>query len=127
MNEPNKNEYPSYEELVKKMMEYIGDENNEMRGDVLGWLSEFNEAFYPFMCKIVDIFNNIDEDDFINKEDAGINKEQEKFIEWFGELLNRRGGIQTQQGNYYIMSNFMKCERVRMLNNMWNGIGDWKH
>ena len=128
MNEPNENEYPTYEEVVKKMMKYISDEggDDELRGSVLMWLSEFNEAFYPFMCKIVDIMNNIDEDDFTMREDAGINKEQEKFIEWFGALLDRRGGIQTQQGNYYVMYNFMECRRVHILNYMWNDIGEWK-
>ena len=126
MNEPNKNEYPDYEEVVKKMMIHIADGNNEIRGNVLEWLSEFNEAFYPFMCKVVDIFENIDEDDFVEEEDAGINKEQEKFIEWFGELLHKRGGFQTQQANYYIMYNFMECRRVSMLNYMWDDIGEWK-
>ena len=123
MEQPLNDEYPTYKEITEKMMDYI---QRECRREVLEWLSEFNEAFYPFMCKVVDILNNIDEDDFIEREDAGIGEEEEKFIKWFGELLNRRGGLTTQQAMFYVMSNFMECRRVSVLRYVWSGIGEWR-
>ena len=124
MEQSLKNEYPNYGEVNKKMYDYL---QRECRQEVLEWISEFNEAFYPFMCKVVDILNDIDEDDFMEREDAGIGEEEEKFIKWFGGLLHRRGGLTTQQAIFYIMCNFMECRRVSVLRYVWDGIGEWRH
>lgn len=128
MNEPLNNDYPTYKEQVDKLHKLIQDKDrdSEIRGKALEWFSEFNEAFYPIMCKIVDELESIDEEDFMEEDDAGISDEQQEFIKWVGELLHKRGGFQTQQSMFYIMSNIMGCRRVFVLKYLWNGIGDWK-
>ena len=106
MIEELNDEYPTYDEQVDKLYKII---NNNENDKALTMFSEFNEAFYPFMCKIVDILNNIDEEDFIEREDAGIQKEEEEFIKWFGGRLHKRGGFTTQQAMFYVMNNIMEC------------------
>ncbi len=128
MEQPLINEYPDYKTQVDKMYKIINDSSidNDIRGNTLGMFAEFNEAFYPLMCKLVDILNNIEEKDFLEDKNAGISKEQEDFIKWVGEFFHKRGGLTTQQKMFYVMNNIMGCERVYILNCMWNNIGDWK-
>ena len=129
MNEPLNNVYPTYEEQMNKIYKIINnrDYNNDIRGNALTMFSEFNEAFYPLMCKLVDILNSIDEDDFMEEEDAGIGEDEEKFIKWFGQYLHDKGGLTTQQAMFYVMNNIMECRRTWVLNAMWNKIGDWRY
>tara|TARA_R100001163_G_C5063064_1_gene200268 strand:- start:548 stop:937 length:390 start_codon:yes stop_codon:yes gene_type:complete len=128
MEQPLNDEYPTYDKQVDKIYKIINDRNidNSIRGNALTMFSEFNEVFYPFMCKLVDILNSIDEEDFMEKSDAGIKEDEEKFIKWFGQYLHNGGGLTTQQAMFYVMNNIMECRRTWILNSMWNNIGDWK-
>ena len=117
----------TFDEVNSKMLELMGDKSSPERASiVLSWWSEFPERNFVRMKRCVELLTSIPYERFHVPDDM----KQE--IKQIGMDIDKEGGFQTLQACFYIVINFMvknikEKHKVKSIEYLWNGVGDWKN
>jgi len=124
-------EFKSYDEMETEIA------NTKFNDKNMGIMMNAEFGIFNYEAMKV-IMNELEKWDYDYEEDNGMNDDYEvpvlddKRIKEWATKINERGGLQALQMNYYVMLYFMINNlkdkyKVKHLQSVFDGIGDWKN